>query len=66
MENKSLTIVSIVAAGLASLCCIGPLVVVGVGLGAARVTYDSSHTSVEQLVTAISKLGYEVKPQKAG
>ena len=32
----------------------------------ARVTYDASHASVEQLVTAISKLGYEVKPQKAG
>ena len=34
MENKSLTIVSVIAAGLASLCCIGPLVAVGVGLGA--------------------------------
>ena len=34
MENKSLTIVSVVTAGLASLCCIGPLVAVGLGLGA--------------------------------
>ena len=34
MENKSLTIVSVIAAGAASLCCIGPLVAVGVGLGA--------------------------------
>ena len=34
MENKSLPIVSVIAAGFASLCCIGPLVAVGVGLGA--------------------------------
>ncbi len=34
MENKSLTIVSVVTAGLASLCCIGPLVTVGLGFGA--------------------------------
>ena len=34
MENKSLTIISVVTAGLASLCCIGPLVAVGLGLGA--------------------------------
>ena len=27
----------------------------------ARVTYDASHVSVEQLVTAISELGYEVR-----
>ncbi len=34
MENKSLTVVSVITAGLASLCCIGPLVAVGLGLGA--------------------------------
>ena len=34
MENKSLTIASVISAGLASLCCIGPLVAVGLGLGA--------------------------------
>ena len=34
MENKFLPIVSVIAAGFASLCCIGPLVAVGVGLGA--------------------------------
>ena len=34
MENKSLTIVSVIAAGMASLCCIGPLLAVGLGLGA--------------------------------
>ena len=34
MESKSLTIISVVTAGLASLCCIGPLVAVGMGLGA--------------------------------
>ncbi len=34
MENKSLTIVSVIAAGFASLCCIGPLMAVGLGLGA--------------------------------
>ena len=33
MENRSLTIVSVIAAGLASLCCIGPLLAVGLGLG---------------------------------
>ena len=32
----------------------------------ARVTYHASHVSVEQLVTAISELGYEVRPRKAG
>ena len=34
MENKSLTVVSVITADLASLCCIGPLVAVGLGLGA--------------------------------
>ncbi len=34
MENKSFTAWSVITAGLASLCCIGPLVAVGLGLGA--------------------------------
>ena len=34
MEDKSFTVVSVITAGLASLCCIGPLVAVGLGLGA--------------------------------
>ena len=34
MENKSLTAVSVITAGLASLCCIGPLAAAGLGLGA--------------------------------
>ena len=33
MTNKALTGASLFAAGLASLCCIGPLVAVGIGLG---------------------------------
>ena len=33
MTNKALTAASVFAAGLASLCCIGPLVAVGIGLG---------------------------------
>ena len=33
MKDKSLTFASIVAAGVASLCCIGPLAAVGLGLG---------------------------------
>ena len=32
MENKSLTVASAITASLASLCCIGPLVAVGLGL----------------------------------
>lgn len=31
--NKALTTASVLLAGLASLCCIGPLVAVGIGLG---------------------------------
>ena len=34
MENKSFTAWSVITAGLASLCCIGPLVATGLGLGA--------------------------------
>lgn len=34
MKNKALTNASVITAGLASLCCIGPLVAVGLGLGA--------------------------------
>ena len=34
MENKSFTAWPVITAGLASLCCIGPLVAVGLGLGA--------------------------------
>lgn len=34
MENKTLAIASVVSAVLASLCCIGPLTAVGLGLGA--------------------------------
>ena len=57
MENKSLTIVSVVAAGLASLCCIGPLVVVGVGLGAfgAAAFFDSLRPYL--LVVTVAFLG---------
>ncbi len=33
MTDKSLTFASIAAAGLASLCCIGPLAAVGLGIG---------------------------------
>lgn len=33
MKDKSLTLASILAAGVASLCCIGPLVAVGLGIG---------------------------------
>lgn len=33
MKDKSLTFASILAAGVASLCCIGPLAAVGLGLG---------------------------------
>ena len=33
MTNKALTAASLFAAGLASLCCIGPLVAFGIGLG---------------------------------
>ncbi len=33
MKDKSLTFASIVAAGVASLCCIGPLLAVGLGVG---------------------------------
>ena len=33
MKDKSLTLASILAAGVASLCCIGPLVAVGLGVG---------------------------------
>lgn len=33
MKDKSLTLASIFAAGVASLCCIGPLVAVGLGVG---------------------------------
>lgn len=33
MKDKSLTFASIAAAGLASLCCIGPLAAVGLGIG---------------------------------
>ena len=33
MKDESLTFASIVAAGVASLCCIGPLVAVGLGVG---------------------------------
>lgn len=33
MKDKSLTFASIIAAGVASLCCIGPLVAVGLGVG---------------------------------
>ena len=33
MKDKSLTFASIVAAGVASLCCIGPLAAVGLGVG---------------------------------
>ena len=33
MKDKSLTLASILAAGLASLCCIGPLVAAGLGIG---------------------------------
>lgn len=34
MENKSFTAWPVITAGLASLCCIGPLVAAGLGLGA--------------------------------
>jgi copper ion binding protein len=34
MQNKALATASVVSAALASLCCIGPLVAVGLGLGA--------------------------------
>jgi len=33
MKDKSLTLASILAAGVASLCCTGPLVAVGLGVG---------------------------------
>lgn len=33
MNDKSLTVASILAAGVASLCCIGPAVAVGLGVG---------------------------------
>ena len=33
MMNKALTTVSVLVAGLASLCCIGHLMAVGLGLG---------------------------------
>jgi mercuric ion transport protein len=33
MKDKSLTFASMIAAGVASLCCIGPLVAVGLGVG---------------------------------
>lgn len=33
MNDKSLTLASILAAGVASLCCIAPLVAVGIGVG---------------------------------
>ena len=33
MKGKSLTMASILAAGVASLCCIGPFVAVGLGVG---------------------------------
>ena len=33
MKEKSLTFASIVAAGVASVCCIGPMLAVGLGLG---------------------------------
>lgn len=35
MQGKSLTIGSIIAAFLASLCCLGPLILAGLGVGAA-------------------------------
>ena len=36
MKDKSLTFASIAAAGLASLCCIGPLAAVGLGIGSFK------------------------------
>ncbi len=33
MMDKALTTASVLVAGLASLCCIGPLMAVGLGLG---------------------------------
>jgi mercuric ion transport protein len=35
MQGKSLTVGSVIAAFLASLCCLGPLILAGLGVGAA-------------------------------
>ena len=70
MENKSLTIVSVIAAGLASLCCIGPLVAVGLGLGAFGAAAFFESVRPYLLVVTVALLGtafyltYRKQPQE--
>ncbi len=70
MENKSLTVVSVITAGLASLCCIGPLVAVGLGLGAFGAAAFFESVRPYLLVVTVGLLGaafyltYRKKPEE--
>lgn len=66
MKNKTIATASIVSAVLASLCCIGPLVAVGLGLGAfgAATLFESMRPYLLLLTAAILGAGFYLAYRK--
>jgi len=66
MKNKSFTTASVVTAGLASLCCIGPLVAAGLGLGAfgASALFDSLRPYLLAVTGALLGTGFYLTYRK--
>ena len=58
--NKALTTASALLAGLASLCCIGPLVAVGMGLGTFGAAAFFEGLRPYLLIVAAVRLGGKV------
>jgi len=74
MKERSALAGSLIAAFLASACCIGPLLLGAVGLGSlgfasalaplrpwflAEVRWSSSDAKVDRLLAAVEKAGYQ-------